>query len=322
MAELIELLRKLLDDPLAKLAYLIVTAFSAIANFRQAQIVSNLREDLHTREEELNKLREDLDRREAELNKLNESLEQREAEINSLKKAIEDSEGNIWNIHKSNTPPDHQRIITEQKPIIVTIANLKGGVGKSTLTANLGRYFHSRGNNVLLIDFDYQGSLSNTLLNIYGQNLQRECHNSSNILKCNLNDNVILSNALPISQNIPRLDFIPTFYDLAKDENRLLLSWLLRKTNDDVRYRLSNHLLKDNIRERYDVILIDTPPRLTTGTVNALCSSNHFLVPTVLDNTSAEAVRSFLVMVINNIKPLNPALNLLGIVGTATLRKN
>lgn len=53
------------------------------------------------------------------------------------------------------------------KPIIM-VANLKGGVGKTTLTANLAAFFSERGKRVLLIDCDYQGSLSNMLLSADG----------------------------------------------------------------------------------------------------------------------------------------------------------
>ncbi len=206
--------------------------------------------------------------------------------------------------------------------MIITIANLKGGVGKSTLTANLGCYFHSQGKNVLLIDLDYQGSLSSILFNTCNKIDQKCTHNISNALKYGSNANTLLNNAIEIKNNSPRFDFLPTFYEFLKEENQMQLRWLLGEEKDDIRFRLSKVLLNDVIRARYDVVLIDTPPRPTTGMVNALCASSYFLVPTVLDNSSAEAVRYFLQVVQNNFKPLNPALELLGIVGTMTQQQN
>jgi chromosome partitioning protein len=68
----------------------------------------------------------------------------------------------------------------------------------------------------------------------------------------------------------------------------------------------------------FDLALIDAPPRLTAGTINAFCASTHLLIPTVYDNLSAEAVGTFLggVQVLKT--NLNPGIDLLGVVGTLT----
>src|SRR6266436_2595638 len=65
-----------------------------------------------------------------------------------------------------------------QKPVIL-VANLKGGVGKSTLVANLAAYFREAGKRVIVIDGDYQGSLSNMLLAADG------CDRAANLLLSN-----------------------------------------------------------------------------------------------------------------------------------------
>jgi chromosome partitioning protein len=81
---------------------------------------------------------------------------------------------------------------------------------------------------------------------------------------------------------------------------------------------LATVLLDDEIQQHFDRVIIDTAPRLTTSFVNGLCTATHLLVPTILDNMSANAVDNFLSQV-RALKPrICPQLNLLGIVGSKT----
>jgi AAA domain len=74
------------------------------------------------------------------------------------------------------------------------------------------------------------------------------------------------------------------------------------------------------VSDTFDIALIDTPPRLTAGTINALCSSTHLLIPTVFDKLSAEAVGTFVKGVHVLQTHLNPMIELLG-VGTLTYQQ-
>jgi cellulose biosynthesis protein BcsQ len=64
----------------------------------------------------------------------------------------------------------------------------------------------------------------------------------------------------------------------------------------------------------FNVVLIDVAPRMTTGTVNALCASTHVLVPTIFNPLSAEPVQNFVRMAKGLMDTLNPKLEFLGIV--------
>jgi chromosome partitioning protein len=63
----------------------------------------------------------------------------------------------------------------------------------------------------------------------------------------------------------------------------------------------------------FNVVLIDVAPRMTTGTVDALCASTHVLVPTIFNPLSAEPVQNFVRMAKGLMDTLNPKLEFLGI---------
>ena len=112
---------------------------------------------------------------------------------------------------------------------------------------------------------------------------------------------------------------IPTHYDLAQAENRLMIEWLLGNGSRDMRYNLAEVLFSDEVQGRYDRIIIDAPPRLTTAHVQALAASTHVLIPTVLDQLSGEAVGSFVEQAFLH-RSLWPHLKIIGVVGSMTDR--
>jgi chromosome partitioning protein len=136
----------------------------------------------------------------------------------------------------------------------------------------------------------------------------------------------------------PRLKVITAHYDLAQADNRLLIEWLLRCRQasrstlrhtvidllfgklfrlDDVRYKLADLLHSDAVRNAYDLVIIDCPPRLTTGMVQALCAASHLLVPTILDRPSIEAVPQLLSQVETLKKrDICPHLQYLGVIAS------
>jgi cellulose biosynthesis protein BcsQ len=95
---------------------------------------------------------------------------------------------------------------------------------------------------------------------------------------------------------------------------------LLEQVGLDVRYRLAHALLRPEVSRNYRVIIIDLPPRMSLGAINALIASHHFVVPTILDKLSSEAVSQFLSHMRAVRDELKLDLELAGIVGTMSLR--
>lgn len=204
----------------------------------------------------------------------------------------------------------------------ITFGNLKGGVGKTTLAANFAAYLSATRNMpVLLVDLDYQGSLSNMLLLAVGK---EEVESRVDLLFDESAGLATVDRAtIQLMPILPQTWLAPANYTFAQLENRLLLRWLLQEDGGlDVRFRLANALLRPDVRRRYGAIIFDMPPRMTLGSVNAVVASHHFVVPTVLDTLSAEAVRQFLVNMRAIKEDLQLDINLAGIVGVMTRQKN
>ncbi|MEO1693970.1 MAG: ParA family protein, partial [Pseudomonadota bacterium] len=93
-----------------------------------------------------------------------------------------------------------------------------------------------------------------------------------------------------------------------------MVEWLIGDIDDDVRFRLAR-ILSDETFADYDVVMMDAPPRMSLGAINALASSHAVIVPTVLDELSASAITP-LVSRLNTARSMNPTLHYLGAVGT------
>jgi hypothetical protein len=94
-----------------------------------------------------------------------EQLQGRLHRYERLREALRGSEDDVWNLFESKPPGDFEAAMRRSRLCVLIVANLKGGVGKTTLVANLTAYFAKKlGKRVLAIDFDYQGSLTRMML--------------------------------------------------------------------------------------------------------------------------------------------------------------
>lgn len=240
-----------------------------------------------------------------------------------VRSALAGEEDELWRFRRRREPKGYPAILNDTKTRIITIANNKGGVGKTTMTANLAAFFQRRGYKVLVIDADYQGSVSSMLS--AANNLTDVRNTSGKLLQKDATSDTVAAARLALAPLLPKVDLVPAFAEYNRDETRLLAQWLMDRRSDDIRYRLIRTLMAGNCLKAnehddgYDVILIDAPPRLTTGAVNALCASTHLLVPTALTRTSAESVVPF-VQICDRLFRMeaNPCLSLAGVIPTLT----
>lgn len=276
---------------------------------------------LENQENENKKKQRELERLEEILAGKGADIEAREDKLENLLDTLRDNEVALWAKFQRQAPfPDYDARIARRKPIIITIANLKGGVGKTTLTGNLLGYFDKIGKRVLALDLDYQGSLT-TMLRSCGD----PTNETASVIKLFSPDadlGYLYTATRDLGPTLQRSRLAPAFYEFALFEEYLMIDWLLQQSTSDVRYRLANLLLQDEVADYFDIVLADVPPRMTTGTINALCASTHVLIPAIFNPLSAEPVDNFLTMSKGLMDRLNPKLKFLGIVETMAPRAN
>ncbi|GMG81390.1 hypothetical protein LNKW23_06030 [Paralimibaculum aggregatum] len=239
-------------------------------------------------------------RRSADIGTLSAKLEAAEDELESVtgqrdaaEAALErfvtlaDGASEVWTRTPFEPPDGYAERMAESIPIIAA-ANLKGGVGKTTLAANLAAWFDARGERVLLIDLDYQGSLTAMALGGDARGRDFGAPGARTLLRGEM------PKVFPMAGAESNSGVIDASYPLLNEESRLLFRWLLGLEPGDVRYRLASLLLAPRVQTIYDRVIIDTPPRVTLSLVNALCAATHLVIPTQLNGLSTEAVQSFL----------------------------
>jgi len=189
-------------------------------------------------------------------------------------------------------------------PRILSLANQKGGVGKTTTAINLGTALAAIGERVLIVDLDPQGNAST------GLGIDRRSRNVSTydvlIGEAPLRDAVVAT-------AVPRLHIAASTMDLSGLELEL-------GSTRDRAYRLRDAIAALNINATdetdYTYVLIDCPPSLNLLTVNAMAASDAILVPLQCEFFALEGLSQLLQTVEQVRSTLNPNLSIHGIVLT------
>ncbi|MGX7204515.1 ParA family protein [Enterococcus pingfangensis] len=181
---------------------------------------------------------------------------------------------------------------------IISVANQKGGVGKTTTTVNLGACLAYDGKKVLLIDSDAQGNATSGL-GVRKPDVKQDIYD-------------VLVNEVPIRETIietsrENLSIVPATLQLAGAEIELT-SMMARES------RLKSALAE--ISDDYDFILVDCPPSLGHLTINAFTASDAILIPVQCEYYALEGLSQLLNTVRLVQKHFNPGLEIEGVLLT------
>ena len=191
-------------------------------------------------------------------------------------------------------------------PRVISLANQKGGVGKTTTAINLGTALAAIGEEVLIVDLDPQGNASTGL----GIDRKQRLRSTYDLM---VGESTLAEVAMATA--VPRLSVAPSTMDLLGVELEIA-------SRSDRAFRLrraiASHVLQgDSIRTRnYTYVLVDCPPSLNLLTINALSASHSILVPLQCEFFALEGLSQLLQTVEQVKHALNPELTVHGIVLT------
>lgn len=189
--------------------------------------------------------------------------------------------------------------------IRITIANQKGGVGKTTTAINLGTALAAIGSRVLIVDLDPQGNASTGL----GVGLSQRTRSSYNLLM-----DGTPAEACAVQTQVPKLEIIPATVDLSGAEIELV--------EVEARTQRLVAALDAAPAGRWDVCLIDCPPSLGLLTINALVAAQSLLIPLQCEFFALEGLSQLLKTYEQIRGRFNPGLSILGVALTMYDRRN
>ena len=184
---------------------------------------------------------------------------------------------------------------------VITIANRKGGVGKTTTTLNLAYSLKELGKKVLIIDLDPQANLTRCFDVGNSENIKTVGH----LLTAELEEESYSVEEYILSYD--EMDIIPSSIFLSAVETQMR-----SETGSE---RILSEII-NQIREHYDYILIDTSPSLNILNINALCASDSVLITADTGVFAVVGIGELLKTVQKIKKRVNPKLKVQGILLT------
>lgn len=183
--------------------------------------------------------------------------------------------------------------------INIAVINLKGGVGKSVTTCNLAAQLAAEQYSVLVVDVDKQGNTSKFF---------KRCDYEQPSLAEVLLGSAWASDAI-VETSLPCVDLLPADMRMLKANRNILMD-----VTEPQQYRLRDALRK--VGANYCYCLMDCPPDLDMGSINALCAADWAIIPVDCDEWACDGMAEILDQIARVQMYYNPHLKILGVLLT------
>lgn len=193
------------------------------------------------------------------------------------------------------------------KTSVITVANQKGGVGKTTTVLALAAAFSRLEKRVLVVDMDYQGNAS------AGLDMKTYAKDNRKTLSEAIRKNLKFSDVLVRTKD-PNIDLIASDISLSKV--------ILEITGRPNQFHILKSLLDEERLNDYDIVLVDTHPSLDCLFQSAMVASHYYLVPMFAEPDPFEGLQ-YMLEEVDSIRDIhNPSLTFLGVVVTRFDKSN
>lgn len=182
----------------------------------------------------------------------------------------------------------------------IAIINLKGGVGKSVTACNLAAELAAKSKSVLVVDLDKQGNTSK----FFGV----ADYDSASVAEVLLGERFVRA-AIVEDTGLPGVHLLPGDMRLLKANRMILMD-----TTEPQQYRLRDAL--EDVAEDYDYCLMDCPPDLDMGSINALTAADWVIIPVDCDEWACDGMREIIDQIEQVQAYYNPHLKVMGALMT------
>lgn len=208
---------------------------------------------------------------------------------------------------------------------VLSVINMKGGVGKTTLSTGIADYLSEIGKSVLFIDSDPQFNGTQAMLDCYKTNGYDDYQSEHNFYS----EKVLREQKTIYKLFKPQIDMMHSYSTPKAEELIINLKdnldilcgdlnlVLVNKVSDHTFVRRIRNFIEDNqLKQKYEYIIIDCPPTLTIYTDSDLMASDYYLIPNRIDRYSIVGIDSLQKAVNNLIREERIDLKCIGLVYT------